>query len=68
VSEEATNTQSYSTFVVELLHEASGEVRRTRVVHIQTNTEQRWAGWDGARLLQFIVTSATSPPSPRSSK
>jgi hypothetical protein len=60
---EATNAQSYATFIVELLQAASGEVRRTRVVHVQTNVEQRWAGWDGARLLQFILTQAT-PPGP----
>jgi hypothetical protein len=65
---DATNTQSYATFVVELLQEASGEVRRTHVVHIQTNAEERWAGWDGTRLLQFILTQATPPPGPRSSK
>lgn len=60
LSEEATNTQSYATFVVELLQEASGAVRRTRVVHIQTNVEQQWAGWDGVRLLQFILTHSSS--------
>jgi len=60
LSEEATNTQSYATFVVELLQEASGAVRRTRVVHVQTNVEQQWAGWDGVRLLQFILTHSSS--------
>jgi hypothetical protein len=68
LSKDATNTQSYATFVVELLQDASGEVRRTRVVHVQTNVEGRWAGWDGTRLLRFILTQATPPPSPPSSR
>lgn len=65
---DVTNTQRYATFVVELLQEASGKVRRTRIVHVQTSVEQRWAGWDGMRLLEFILTQAADPPDPRSSR
>jgi hypothetical protein len=50
------NEQRYGTFVVELLLDEHQEVRRTRVVHIQTGSEERWAGWDEERLLRFIVT------------
>jgi hypothetical protein len=25
-------------------------------VHIQTQSEERWAGWDEERLLRFIMT------------
>jgi uncharacterized protein (DUF2461 family) len=47
----------YETFVVELLvNERRREVRRTRVVHVQTGAEERWAGWDEERLLRFFVT------------
>jgi hypothetical protein len=46
--------QPYETFVVECLKDERGQVRRTRVVHIQTGAEERWAGWDDARLLRFI--------------
>lgn len=46
--------QQYSTFVVELLLDEHGAVRRTRVVHIQTGTEQAWAGWDEERLLAVL--------------
>jgi hypothetical protein len=39
-----------------------GEVRRTRITHVQTATEQQWAGWDEERLLAFLV-HATRPSS-----
>jgi hypothetical protein len=48
------NQQLYATYVVELLLREDGSVRRTRVVHIQTGAEQRWAGWDGKRLLALM--------------
>lgn len=47
--------QAYETFVVELLVDEHREVRRTRVVHVQTGAEERWAGWDERRLLRFVV-------------
>jgi hypothetical protein len=62
LTENVTDSQGYATFVVELLQEASGQVRRTRVVHVQTSVEQRWAGWDGDRLLRFILTQAGPGP------
>jgi hypothetical protein len=48
--------QQYETFVVELLVDEQGAVRRTRMVHVQTGTEERWAGWDEERLVRFVVT------------
>jgi hypothetical protein len=51
----------YATFVVELLLDKHGDVRATRAVHVQTATEQRWAGWDEVRLLAFF--SHTGRPS-----
>jgi hypothetical protein len=44
----------YATFIVELLLAEHGSIRRMRVVHIQTGTEQKWAGRDQERLLSFI--------------
>ncbi len=52
----------YATFVVELLLDEHGNVRRTRVVHVQTGAEQRWAGWDQERLLVFLGPRRSSPP------
>jgi hypothetical protein len=43
--------QPYETFVVELLVDEQRAVRRTRVAHVQTGAEERWAGWDDERLL-----------------
>jgi hypothetical protein len=55
--------QGYDTFVVEFLRDERRQVRRTRVVHVQTGVEERWAGWDAARLLRFVVTHGDlSPP------
>jgi hypothetical protein len=53
--------QYYETFLVELLMDEHGEVRRTRVVHVQTQAEERWAGWDGTRLLRFILSHSGLP-------
>jgi hypothetical protein len=50
--------QEYETFVVELLVDDERVVRRTRMVHVQTGTEERWAGWDEARLVRFVATHA----------
>lgn len=48
--------QGYETFVVELLVDERRAVRRTRVVHVQSGAEERWAGWDRERLLRFLLT------------
>jgi hypothetical protein len=47
--------QRYATFTVELLLDEDNDVRRTRVVHIQAEDEESWAGWEHARLIDFIV-------------
>ncbi|MEP7188458.1 MAG: hypothetical protein ABI901_04605 [Roseiflexaceae bacterium] len=47
--------QRYATFTVELLLDEDNDVRRTRVVHIQAEDEESWAGWESARLIDFIV-------------
>jgi hypothetical protein len=38
-----------------------GTVHRTLVVHVLAGTEERWAGWDEMRLLQFVVSHAGLP-------
>jgi hypothetical protein len=52
----------YETFVVELLVDEHREVRTTRVVHVQTGVEERWAGWDAERLLRFVVMHGDFAP------
>ena len=54
--------QAYETFVVELLLDEQRAVRRTRVVHVQSGTEERWAGWDEERLLQFLLAHGDLTP------
>ena len=48
-------SEARETFVVELLVDEQRAVRATRMVHVQTGTEERWAGWDEERLLRFVV-------------
>ena len=62
--------QQYATFTVELLLDENGEVRRTRVVHVQRQDEEggkdSWPGWEGGRLVRYFVEHAAlqqmSPP------
>jgi hypothetical protein len=41
-----------------LLIDEHGRTRRTRVVDVRTEAEERWAGWDGIRLVRFILSQA----------
>ena len=52
------NRQHYAGFTVELLLDKGNNVRRTRVIHVQTQKEATWAGWDGDRLLDFMIDGA----------
>jgi hypothetical protein len=58
--------QHYATFTVELLLDEDNNVRRTRVVHIQSEDEVPWSGWDERRMVEFIVQhAALRLPSPK---
>ena len=48
----------YATFTIELLLDEAQHARRTRVTHVQTGSEQSWAGWDAARLSELICEVA----------
>jgi hypothetical protein len=50
--------QHYTTFVVELLLDATNNVRRTRAVHTQSAAEGIWPGWDAEHLVTFLVNKA----------
>lgn len=58
------NGQHYAAFTVELLLDKSNDVRRTRVVHVQSQEDEAWAGWQMGRLAQFIVDRAGLNVSP----
>ena len=53
--------QHYATFIVELLLDATNDVRRTRVVHAQTSAEEAWAGWEETRVMKFLTQHAELP-------
>lgn len=55
---DSVDRQQYETFVVELLVDDQRAVRGTRMVHVQTGSEERWAGWDEERLVRFVLTHA----------
>jgi hypothetical protein len=48
----------YATFTVEVLLDDENNARRTRTIHIQSETEQTWAGWDQERLVHFFTQYA----------
>jgi hypothetical protein len=50
--------QHYATFKVELLLDQDNNVRRTRVTHVQNDSEDGWAGWAEPRLVEFFVRNA----------
>ncbi len=47
--------QHYATFTVELLLDEQNDVRRIRIMHIQTETNETWVGWDQNRLVDFFI-------------
>ena len=47
-------TSSYASFHVELLLDVDDSVRRTKVHHHQSGTDEAWAGWDEDRLLALL--------------
>jgi hypothetical protein len=46
--------QHYAAFHVEFLLESDNSVRRTKVLHHQTDARDAWPGWDEERLLSFL--------------
>ena len=46
--------QRYVSFHVELLLDVDDSVRRTKVHHHQSGTDEAWAGWDEGRLLALL--------------
>ena len=56
--ERSTNQQHYAVFTLELLLDKENTVRRTRVMHVQSQQEETWAGWDDQRLIRYYVDLA----------
>jgi hypothetical protein len=46
--------QRYASFHVEFLLDVDDSVRRTKVHHHQSGTDEAWAGWDEGRLLALL--------------
>ena len=46
--------QRYASFHIELLLDVDGSVRRTKLRHHQSGTDEAWAGWDEDRLLALL--------------
>lgn len=58
--------QHYVSFHIELLLDVDNSVRRTKVHHHQSDTDEAWAGWDEDRLLA-LLRSHIPPVAPRRS-
>lgn len=50
--------QHYATFTLELLLDEDNNVRRTRMVHIQDQEEESWAGWEATRMINLVIKQA----------
>jgi hypothetical protein len=54
-SENINNSLHYASYTVELLLDRENQVRRTRALHVQSNQETTWAGWNVSRLRDFLA-------------
>jgi len=50
--------QHYENFTLEFLLDENNQVRRTRVIHIQTQLENSWPGLEEARLFDYLKENA----------
>lgn len=57
-SENGRHRQHYAVFTCELLLDRLNQVRRTRVMHVQSQQEVFWAGWVPGKLENFLAQSA----------
>ena len=57
-TEKSSNHQRYAVYTLEFLLDEANAVRRTRVMHVQSQEEESWAGWDDQRLVQYIIQQA----------
>lgn len=55
VVEEPAERQHYESFIVELLLDEERSVRRTRITNVRCGQKDGWAGWDPARLGEWIA-------------
>jgi hypothetical protein len=60
-AEDDANRQHYQNFTVELLTD-HGDVRRTRVWHVQSGDQRQWTGLATDELIDFVTTRAGIAP------
>jgi len=53
-----TRVTGLTSFVVELLLDEEGQVKRTKVMHVTTGHEDTWTGWREKRLVGFFIEQA----------
>jgi Domain of unknown function (DUF4332) len=56
--------QHYESFVVRVLLNEDGSIRRTTAQHVRTGAERHWPGLERAALPDFIEAAATSSSTP----
>jgi Helix-hairpin-helix domain len=57
------NGQHYESFLVRVLLNENGSIRKTTARHIRTGTERHWLGLGREALLDFIQAASSSAPS-----
>jgi hypothetical protein len=49
------NRLHYAVFTIELLLDGANRAQRTQILHVQSQKESVWEGWDETRLAAFMV-------------
>lgn len=47
--------QHYENFTVEFLLDEKYEVRRSRVLHVQSGDADKWSGWEAEQMIDFLA-------------
>jgi predicted flap endonuclease-1-like 5' DNA nuclease len=58
VTETPVEPQRHTTFTLELLLDEDNNVRRSRIMHIESGEEDTWDNWQDRRLVEFFVQRA----------
>ncbi|WP_427165492.1 helix-hairpin-helix domain-containing protein [Streptomyces sp. C1-1] len=61
-AEPPVDNRPYENFLVRLLLDERGSIRRTTVEHVQSGEGRRWAAWEREALLDFIESRVAAPP------
>jgi hypothetical protein len=61
VEEASRGPRRVASFVVEVVLDERGEVRRTSVLHVADNEQESWAGWEPQGVTDFVAGRFGAP-------